>query len=330
VFEGVCSFKWMDDVQLAVSVDTGFALPVTAEAAPSGAQQTTTLECCDALNLSVAETGHQEMHFTNVAQAASVAAAKPFSPAPPPPAPPPPPSSMLLPSTPSAPLKSPSLKSPPLMSSPAFATALQSVVLNKTPKPNPASARSAASPSMSKGDDLMAALVARISARRRRMTNTVVVDDAASKAHDGLHAASDWSDASPADSDGEFSRCPSPKRLAAQIVKSIPWSNGRTRVDPLSAPSSSLSGVNESDVDGGVDCNGRHSRSATPMLFEKALDLSGMDGLDRVNCSGISVSSSSSSASSKTLCIGSLLQPEPFALNDNITSRRGSRGYHVN
>jgi len=209
------------------------------------------------------------------------------------------------------------------MSSPAFAAALQSVVLNKTPKPNTASsARSVASPGMPKGDDLMAALVARISARRRRMTNTVFADNKALKSSDdGKEAASDWSDSASAESDD----CPTPKRLAAEIVKRIPWSNGRARIDPSSVPSCNLSGVNESDADGGA----AHSRSATPMLLDKVLDLSGTDGQDRVNCSNISCSSITS-ASGAISSIGGLLQPEPYALSDNITSRRGSRGYHIN
>jgi hypothetical protein len=217
------------------------------------------------------------------------------------------------------------------MSSPAFAAALQSVVLNKTPKPATASsARSVASPGMSKGDDLMAALVARISARRRRMTNTVFADNKTQKSSDdGKQATSDWSDSASADSDD----CPTPKRLAAEIVKRIPWSNGRARIDPSSAASCNLSGVHESETDGGA-----HSRSATPMLLDKVLDLSGTDGQDRVNCSNMSSSSIASnmscssiaSASGAISSIGGLLQPEPYALSDNITSRRGSRGYHIN
>ncbi len=172
----------------------------------------------------------------------------------------------------------------------------------------------------------MAALVARISARRRRMTNTVTADPEHTAASGADHpgATSDWSDAASEDSDGEFN-CPSPKRLAAEIVKKIPWSNGRARIDPFSEVGCNLSGVHESDADGGA----AHSRSETPMMCEKALDWSGMDGVDRSNCSGLSVGSSASNPGKMSL-LGALLQPNPLALSDNITSRRGSRGNHSN
>ncbi len=179
----------------------------------------------------------------------------------------------------------------------------------------------------------MAALVARISARRRRLTSTVAVDSAAMgrEGVDDAPGALDWSDsASAASSDGECAGCPSPKRFAAEIVKRIPWSNGRTRVDPSAAPSGNLSGVSELDADGGADGNGLHSRSETPMLCDRVLDLSGIDAPDKANCSSISVSSSISGGGGKFSSIGSLMQPEPFALSDFITSRRGSRGHNLN
>ena len=128
----------------------------------------------------------------------------------------------------------------------------------------------------------------------------------------------------PFDISAESDSSPSPKRVAAEIMKSIPWSNGRLRIDPLSAPACDLSGVREGDADG----NAAHSRSATPMLTDKALDFSGMDSQDKGNSSIMSTSSSTSAGAIS--CIGGLRQPEPFALSDNITSRRGSRGYHVN
>jgi hypothetical protein len=107
-------------------------------------------------------------------------------------------------------------------------------------------------------------------------------------------------------------------------MKSIPWSNGRLRIDPLCAPACDLSGVREGDADG----NAAHSRSATPMLMDKALDFSGTDAQDKAN-SSIMSASSTASASGAISCIGGFLQPEPYALSDNITSRRGSRGHHI-
>lgn len=175
MFEGVFSFKWMDDVEFALLLDAGLAATQ-----PAGTAAVPTRTAREAMGSAqdgpsdpklLGSDGGAENGAVKFESREMSACARPLSPAPPPPAPPPPPSSLPLPSTPSA-----ALKSPPLMSSPAFAAALQSVVLNKTPKPNaPSSARSIASPGMSKGDDLMAALVARISARRRRMTNTVAV-----------------------------------------------------------------------------------------------------------------------------------------------------------
>ncbi len=139
---------------------------------------------------------------------------------------------------------------------------------------------------------------------------------------DRLSATSDWSDAvSSAESDGEFSRQPSPKRLAAEIVKGIPWSNGRARINPFcSASGCSLSGVIEADADG----TAVRSRSETPLLGDQAVDLSGIDCLEQGNRSASSVGGIVS-------CVAGLLQPESLVvLSDNITSRRGSRGCHLN
>jgi hypothetical protein len=220
------------------------------------------------------------------------------------------------------------------MSSPAFAAALQSVVLNKTPKPNAASscARSNASPGLCKGDDLMSALVARISARRRRWTNTVdannLVKDETWRG-EAQHVPSDWSNPTSSESEGDFPGCPSPKRFAANIVKSIPWSNGRARINPLAQPESLLSGVGEDDANDAGDRNKLRSRCVTPRLFDQAADISSGDGSDKANCSNSSICSIIS-AGGNSSCISSLLQPEPLVLSDNITSRRGSRGNHVN
>jgi len=176
----------------------------------------------------------------------------------------------------------------------------------------------------------MAALVARISARRRRLTSTGAVASAA-MGRQGA-AAADWSDAaSDATSSDSEAGCPSPKRFAAEIVKRIPWSNGRTRVDPApAAGGGNGSGLGESEGDAGADGSGAHSRSETPVLWDRALDLSGVEGGDKANCSGVSVGSSSSAGGGKVSGIGSLLQPEPFVLGDFITSRRGSRGHNLN
>jgi hypothetical protein len=158
----------MDDVQLALLVDTGFAATVAADV-PSSCRSAAlhTSECSQQANAAVEVSDFQSGSNDGADKfpsSATYCSAKPFSPAAAPPAPPPPPPAVSSATT-------PSLKSPPLMSSPAFAAALQSVVLNKTPKQTPAPPlRSLPSPGMSKGGDLMAALVARISARRRRMT----------------------------------------------------------------------------------------------------------------------------------------------------------------
>ncbi len=177
-------------------VETGFAATAPARAAANSPRAARDVHACS--QQAAAGAALCESLDTALRASASSAASgclKPFSPAAAPPPPPPPPS------VPFSPTASAPLKSPPLMSSPAFAAALQSVVLNKTPKPSTApSNRSIASPGMPKGDDLMAALVARISARRRRMTYTEAKDRTAPEASGAgaRQSTSDWSDAASA------------------------------------------------------------------------------------------------------------------------------------
>jgi hypothetical protein len=107
----------------------------------------------------------------------------------------------------------------------------------------------------------------------------------------------------------------------------MPSSTARVLADQASHHSGYVSGIKEGGADGGADCNGAHSRSATPMLWDKLSGLSGVDGQDKGNSSSMSASSVTSSSS--TMLAG-FLQAEPFAMSDNITSRRGSRGCHNN